>query len=341
MQRPLKLFLTLIPLLAAAGWLTQTHADEYLLAVVCFAGINMILAVSLNLTNGFTGLFSLGHPAFMAIGGYATALLTFSLDKKPLFLPDLPAWMVPLHLPFFPALLVGGLLAALTAMVLGACVLRLKGHYLAVATMGFLIIVQVLLNNSEAITRGPLGLNGLEDYTNAWWVFGWALVTIYVCWKIKFSSLGRALLAMREDEMAAGALGVNLFYYRNFALTLGAFFAGIAGGLWAHLITAVTPGSFSLIMSFTIVVMVVVGGTGSITGSCLAAIFFTVIVEAFRPLEENFGIYGVGEIVTSLILISILVFRPGGIFGSHEPGVILGSNHTSKSVNPNSQGANP
>ncbi len=323
-NRPRYCMAILIVLMAVFAFLMESWANSYLLAIVCFSGINIILAVSLNLTNGFTGLFSLGHPAFMAIGGYTTAILTFSIEKKPLFMPDLPQWMAPLYLPFPPALLVGGLFAALVALIIGISVLRLKGHYLAVATMGFLIIVQVLLNNTESITRGPLGLNGLDNFTNLYWVAGWVIVTIYTCWKIKFSSLGRSLLAIREDEMAAASLGVNPFYARIFALTIGAFFAGIAGGLWAHLITAVTPGSFSLIMSFNIVVMVVVGGTGSITGSVLAAIFFTLIIECFRPIEENFGIYGIGEIVTSLILISILIFRPSGIFGTREPDFVQG-----------------
>ncbi|MEN8210361.1 MAG: branched-chain amino acid ABC transporter permease [Thermodesulfobacteriota bacterium] len=323
-NRPLYSLAIMILFLIVFAILMKNMANDYILSIVSFTGINIMLAVSLNLTNGFTGLFSLGHPAFMAIGGYITALLTFSIEKKPLFLPDLPQWMVPVHLPFFPALLVGGCCAACVALILGMSVLRLKGHYLAVATIGFLIIVQVFLNNADSITRGPLGLNGLTDFTNIYWVTGWVIVTIYICWKIKFSSLGRSMLSVREDEMAANALGVNLFYTRNFALAVGAFFAGIAGGLWGHLITAVTPNSFSLIMSFNIVVMVVVGGTGSITGSITAAIIFTLAYECFKPLEENFGIYGVGEIVMSLILILILIFRPSGMFGADEPAFVLG-----------------
>lgn len=323
-HRPRYCFAGIILIMIVFSFLMNTMADDYLLAIVSFTGINIILAVSLNLTNGFTGLFSLGHPAFMAIGGYVTAILTFSIEKKPLFLPDLPQWMVPLHFSFFPALLAGGCCAALVSLIIGLSVLRLKGHYLAVATMGFLIIVQVLLNNAESITRGPLGLNGLEDFTNIYWVAGWAIVTIYICWKIKFSSLGRSMLAVREDEMAANSLGVNLFYTRNFALAVGAFFAGIAGGLWGHLITALTPGSFSLIMSFNIVVMVVVGGSGSITGSITAAIIFSLITECFRPLEENFGVYGVGEVIMSMILILILIFKPGGLFGTDEPDFVTG-----------------
>ncbi|MCP4115554.1 MAG: branched-chain amino acid ABC transporter permease [Desulfobacteraceae bacterium] len=326
-NRPRYCLAGLILFMAGISFLMENTANDYILAVACFTGINIILAVSLNLTNGFAGLFSLGHPAFMAIGGYVTALLTFSLGKKPLFLPDLPQWMVPLHLPFFPALLAGGCCAAVVALVIGMSVLRLKGHYLAVATMGFLIIIQVIFNNAESITRGPLGLNGLDDFTNTYWVAGWVIVTIYICWKIKFSSLGRSMLAVREDEMAANSLGVNLHYTRSFALTVGAFFAGVAGGLWGHLITALTPGSFSLIMSFNIVVMVVVGGTGSITGSVLAAVLFTLVIECFRPLEENYGIYGMGEIIMSFILILILIFKPSGMFGTQEPGFVMGKHN--------------
>lgn len=323
-NRPRYLLAFMIVFMIVFSFFMENTSNDYLLAIVSFTGINIILAVSLNLTNGFTGLFSLGHPAFMAIGGYVTAILSFPIQKKPLFLPDLPQWMVSFHLPFFPALLTGGCCAAIVALFIGMSVLRLKGHYLAVATMGFLIIVQVLLNNAESITRGPLGLNGLENFTNVYWVTAWVVITIYICWKIKFSSLGRSMFAVREDEMAANSLGVNLYYTRSFALTAGAFFAGIAGGLWGHLITAVTPSSFSLIMSFHIVVMVVVGGAGSITGSITAAIIFSLINEFFRPLEENYGIYGVGEIVMSLILILILVFRPSGIFGTDEPVFVTG-----------------
>ncbi|MES9994594.1 branched-chain amino acid ABC transporter permease [Desulfovibrio aminophilus] len=293
--------------------------DDYLLMLTCFVGIFIILAVSLNFTNGFAGLFSLGHPAFMAIGGYVSALLTFNPEMKPLFLPELPDWLMALHLPFLPALLLGGIAAALTAFLVGLPVLRLRGHYLAVATMGFLIIVQVLLINMESYTRGPLGLNGLDTLTDLWWVYAWVLVTIYACWKIKFSSFGRMLQSVRENELAAACLGVNLFHARLAALVIGAFFAGVAGGLWGHLVTALTPGSFSLGLAFSIVVMVVVGGTGSITGSVVGAILFTCITEFFRPLEENYSIYGVGEILMALILILILVYRPQGIFGSREP----------------------
>jgi len=234
--------------------LARTTIDEYILSIINFVGIYVILAVSLNITNGFSGMFSLGHPAFMAIGGYVTAVLTFPVARKSMFL-ELPGWLANLQLPFFPALIIGGVCAGLTALLVGVSVLRLRGHYLAVATMGFLIIVQVLIINWESVTRGPLGLNGLTALTNLWWVYSWVVVTVYVSWKIKFSSYGRRMLSVREDEMAAQCLGVNLFKTRVAALVIGAYFAGIAGGLWAHLVTAITPMSFSLIMAFNIVVM--------------------------------------------------------------------------------------
>lgn len=313
----------LFPLFILAGFgvipLLQATLNDYILSLINFVGVFIILAVSLNITNGFTGLFSLGHPGFMAIGGYLTAILTFPVQRKGYFLSGLPEWLVSTQIPFLPALLLGGLAAALTALAVGVPVLRLRGHYLAVATLGFLIIVQVLITNLESVTRGPLGLNGLAPLTNLYWVFAWVTLTLYTAWKLKFSSLGRSLQAVRENELAANCLGIDLFKSRVLALVIGAFFAGVAGGLWAHLVTAITPKSFSLILAFNIVVMVVVGGQGSITGSLTAAAFISVITEFFRPLEERLGVYGLGEIFMALVLLTILIYKPDGLWGSREP----------------------
>ncbi|MBW1776167.1 MAG: branched-chain amino acid ABC transporter permease [Deltaproteobacteria bacterium] len=302
-------------------FIARSTFNEYILSIINFVGIYIILAVSLNITNGFTGLFSLGHPGFMAIGGYMTSVLTFPVAKKAMFL-ELPGWLSHLALPFLPALLIGGVCASLTAFVIGVPVLRLRGHYLAVATLGFLIIVQVLITNWESVTRGPLGMNGLPALTHLWWVYAWVVITLYVSWKIKFSSYGRSMLAIREDPLAAQCVGTRLFRTRVVSLALGAFFAGIAGGLWAHLVTAITPASFSLVLAFHIVVMVVVGGSGSISGAFVAAVLFSTITELFRPLEESLDAYGIGEILMALILILILIYRPTGIFGTREPGFL-------------------
>lgn len=306
---------------AAAAAAAQAALDDYGLSIVNFVGIYAILAVSLNLTNGFAGLFSLGHPGFMAIGGYVTAVLTLPVARKAMFLA-LPEWLAGVELGFLPALLLGGAAAAATAVLIGLPVLRLKGHYLAVATMGFLIIVQVMIENWESVTRGPLGLNGLPALTDIGWVYAWLVLAVAVSWKVKFSSFGRSMLAMREDSLAAQCLGVDPLRTRVAALAIGAFFAGVAGGLWAHLVTAITPGTFSLVLAFNIVVMVVVGGTGSITGSLLAAIVFSALTELFRPLEESLEMYGVAEILMALLLLLILIFRPSGLFGSREPGFL-------------------
>jgi branched-chain amino acid transport system permease protein len=316
-------FPMLILACAILVFVLRSTMNDYILSIVCFAGINIILAVSLNLTNGFTGLFSLGHPAFMAVGGYVAAILTFPVARKAMLLPSLPSWLAAQQWSLLPALILGGLSATLAAFLVGFPVLRLKGHYLAVATLGFLIILQVLITNLESFTRGPLGLNGLPMMTNLWWVYLWVVITVYVCWKVKHSSLGRSMLAIRENEMAAECLGVSLAGTRIMAFALGAFFAGVAGGLWAHLVTAITPTSFSIVMAFNIVVMVVVGGSGSITGATFAAVMLSLVAEFLRPLEENLEAYGISEIIVAIGLLLILIFRPQGIFGSQEPGFLI------------------
>jgi branched-chain amino acid transport system permease protein len=309
----------LVVVLAVGIVVARSVLNDYYLSILNFVGISVILACSLNITNGFSGLFSLGHPGFMAIGGYVTAVLTLPVMRKNMFLPELPAFLLESAWPFFPALVTGGLFAALAAVVVGLPVLRLRGHYLAVATLGFIIIVQVLITNLDTWTRGPLGLNGLPSHTNLWWVWGWALLTLYVSFKLKFSSLGRGMLAIRENELAAECLGIRLAFTRILALAIGAFFAGVAGGLWAHLITAITPKSFSIILAFNLVVMVVIGGTGSITGSFLAAVGITALREALRPLEESLEMYGISEIILAFGLLLVLIYRPKGMFGSSEP----------------------
>lgn len=296
--------------------------DDYLLSIIQFVGINVILAVSLNITNGFTGLFSLGHPAFMTIGGYVTAIMSLEAKRKPFLLPDLPAWLAASHLPFPPALIVGGLAAAFVALLVGFPVLRLRGHYLAVATLGLIFIVQGLAVNLDGYTRGALGLNGLPEFTNLWWVYGWTLLTLYVCWKLKHSSLGRTMLAIRENELAAACLGVRITRTRILSFALGAFFAGVAGGLWAHLVTLITPSSFSFLFAFQLVVMVVLGGTGSITGAALAGAVITIATEALHPVEEAMGLFGASQMLMALAVLLVLVFRPKGLFGMAEPDLL-------------------
>lgn len=224
-----------------------------------------------------------------------------------------------------PASLTGGIVAALVAVVIGFPVLRLRGHYLAVATLGFIIIVRVLFNNAEEWTRGALGLNGLPYLTNIWWVFGFTALTIFVAWRIKHASLGRAMMSVRENEMAAACSGIDPARVKMLAFVIGAFFAGVAGALWTHLVTAITPSSFSIMLAFMLVVMVVIGGTGSITGAILAALAIVGLDEALKVLQTELGVYGLSQIVIALGVILVLIFRPRGLFGSAEPRIFGGS----------------
>jgi branched-chain amino acid transport system permease protein len=296
--------------------------SSYITSVISFIFLYMILAVSLNITNGFTGLFSLGHPAFMSVGGYVAALLILPVVRKEFFLPDLPPWLAVQQWPFFPAILAGGIVAALVAFIIGYPVLRLKGHYLAVATIGTIFIVRVILKNTEGLTRGALGLNGLGFLSSIWWIYLWLAITVYVAWKLKFSSWGRTMLALRENEMAASCLGINTTTVKIVAFVIGAFFAGISGGLWAHLTTVITPESYSLGLAFNLVVMVVIGGSGSISGALIAAGGISLLVEYLRPLEEALGMYGLGQILISVALLLVLIFRPKGLFGTGELSIL-------------------
>jgi branched-chain amino acid transport system permease protein len=307
---------------AVLVYLSDANLNPYILSIIQFIGLNIILAVSLNVTNGFIGLFSLGHPAFMTIGGYVTAILVIPAERKAALLPDLPSFLAAQEWSFLPALVAGGSVAALVALIVGFPVLRLRGHYLAVATLGLIFIVQSFAVNMRGVTRGALGLSGLPELTNLWWVYLFCLVTIYVCWQLKHSSLGRTMLAIRENELAASCLGVKVARMRILSFVLGAFLAGIAGGLWVHLVTLISPSSFSFILAFQIVVMVVLGGTGSITGAVLVAVVLSVLTQLLRPVEEAANAFGASQMIVAFVVLIVLITRPKGLFGTAEPDLV-------------------
>jgi branched-chain amino acid transport system permease protein len=202
-------------------------------------------------------------------------------------------------------------------------VLRLRGHYLAVATLGLMVIVRVVAINWNSVTRGAKGINGMPAYTNLWWAFGWCVLTVYVVWRLVHSPYGRAMIAIREDELAASARGVNVAGHRILAFCVGAFFAGVAGALWGHLITAITPHSFSFAITFNVVVMLVVGGIGSISGSVIGATLMTLVPEFLRRLETgiSFGghpLYGLSQIIIAVTITLVMIFRRQGLMGGRE-----------------------
>jgi len=276
--------------------------NSYFLDVAVTCGINITLAVSLNLINGYTGQFSLGHAGFMAIGAYSAAMLTTSFGGVLLPLVGGPTWIL------FPlALYAGGLVAALAGLIVGVPSLRLKGDYLAIVTLGFGEIIRVVLQNIRAI-GGPSGLTGIPDYTNLFWAFGLAAITIYVVWALINSTYGRGFIAVNDDEVAAEAMGINTTRYKITAFVVGAFFAGLAGGVYAHFKQYIAPQGFGFDKSIEIVVIVIIGGMGRNVGVIIAAVLLTILTEMLR----KFGDYRM--ILYSLLIIVMMITRPQGLF---------------------------
>jgi branched-chain amino acid transport system permease protein len=301
-------------------------SSAYIQRVVIGLAIDIILVVSLNLSNGFTGVFSLGHVGFMAIGAYTSAILTLPLHAKATNLPDLPGWLAGVQLDFLPALLIGGGLAAVVALLVGIPMLHLSGHYVAVATLGFLVIVRVVLINADAFTRGSRTFSNVLPYTNLWWAWAWAVITIYAVWRIVRSPYGRAMLVVRENQVAARAIGVNVLRARLTAFVVSAFFTAVAGGLWAHFLLSFSPNSFYFAETFEIIAMLVVGGMGSISGSVLGTVLITTLSETLRNAERGVSLgaltlpplYGLSQILLSIFFVLVMIFRRQGLLGDRE-----------------------
>jgi branched-chain amino acid transport system permease protein len=287
--------------------------NPYIVQVAMLCGINVILAVSLNLINGFTGQFSIGHAGFMAIGGYGSAMITLhggSGWAAALAAAGIPAALAQAG-PLLVALLGGGLLAALAGYLVGLPSLRLRGDYLAIVTLGFGEIIRVLILNINAV-GGPRGLPGIPGWANAFWVGAGVLAVVLVSRHLASSTHGRALFAIRDDEVAAEALGVDTTRYKVLAFVIGAFFAGVAGGLFAHYLSYLNPNSFTFLKSIEVIAMVVLGGMGSVSGSVLAAILLTLLPEVLRPVKDY------RMVMYSLMLIILMITRPQGLLGSRE-----------------------
>ncbi len=288
----------------------------YLLQVLCLAGINIILAVSLNLINGFTGQFSIGHAGFMAIGAYASAYFTVTFGDRIRaaagFLPSFGRESLVLII----ALSIGALLASIAGFFVGVPSLRLRGDYLAIVTLGFGEIIRVFILNIEKIGAAR-GLSGIPAWSNFFWVFLFAGLTIMISNRLVHSSVGRAFLAVREDQIAAESMGVDTTRYKVKAFIIGSCLAGIAGGLFAHYTPAyLNPTMFTFIRSFEVVAMVVLGGLGSISGSIVAAIILTFLPEGLRSVKEFMpGGRDPRMVIYSLMLIILMLTRPQGLFG--------------------------
>jgi branched-chain amino acid transport system permease protein len=301
----------------------QSRIDPYYADVLTRIGINITLAVSLNLINGHTGQFSLGHAGFMGVGAYTAAAMTMFAAPKVLP-PSAPEGVTLLW--FLLALITGGLAAALAGALVGAPSLRLKGDYLAIVTLGFGQIIAVIFRNIEPL-GGALGLNGVPAYTNLFWVFAAATLTIYTITTIVNSTYGRGFLATHDDEVAAEAMGINTTRFKIVAFLIGAFFAGVAGGLYGHFTLTINPKGFDFNRSIEIVVMVIVGGMGNTGGVIAAAALLTLLPEGLRTLAgfsvpvpwsaAPWSLRWIGEsrpLLYSMLLITLMLLRPQGLF---------------------------
>lgn len=284
--------------------------EAYLLHILVLIGIYVILAMSLNLAMGFTGLLNIGHVAFYGIGAYTSALLTLKIG-----------------LSFWPSILAAGIIASIFGIMLAIPTLKLRGDYLALATLGFAIIAEAVMRNWISLTNGPLGLPGIpkpeifsftfsSTFSYALLVIFFALITYLLLKYITKTPFGRVLKAIREDELVAKSLGKNTTKFKTIALAISAFFAGIAGSLYAHYISFIDPSSFSVMESILIISMIVVGGFGSIEGSIIGAIILVILPEPLRFLPlPSYAIGALRQLIYALILIILLILRPAGFLG--------------------------
>ncbi len=285
--------------------------SPYILQVICLAGINVILAVSLNLINGFTGQFSIGHAGFMAIGAYTSAYITVNFgDRLRSVLSFLPSAAADGAL-LLVALAAGALLAAIAGFFVGVPSLRLRGDYLAIVTLGFGEIIRVFILNIDAV-GGARGLSGIPKLANFFWIYLFAALTIVVVYRIVHSSFGRTLIAIREDEIAAEAMGVDTTRSKVISFVVSSAMAGIGGGLFGHYLMYLHTNSFTFLKSIEIIIMIVIGGLGSITGSVVGAVLYISLTEGLREFAQY------RMVLFSLLLVIIMIVRPQGLLGHRE-----------------------
>ncbi len=302
MKENLKVNIIWLAFLAAGFFLMNTLVNTgvlnfYYVQIVQQIGVNIILAVGLNLIVGFSGQFSLGHAGFMAIGAYAVGIIGSNM---------------PNYAGFIIALLVGMLIAGVVALLVGIPTLRLKGDYLAIATLGVAEIIRISIINGGELTNGAAGIINIPLFTTWQLVYFFVVITTILTVNFLRSPIGRATIAVREDEIAAESVGVNPTKMKVVAFVIGAVTAAIAGGLHAGYIGTIVPKDFAFMMSVNILIIIVLGGLGSITGTFLAAIFLGVLNVFLKSYAD------ISMIVYSLALILLMIFRPGGLLGSKE-----------------------
>ncbi len=296
----------ILPILIVIGFVLSVliprfnWISPYYQLILMYVGINTIMTVSLNLVNGYMGEFSVGHAGFMAVGAYVAALLTMYVWP-----PNLVAWLFPV------TIIIAGLCTALVGLVVAIPSFRTRGDYLAIVTLAFNMIVKSVIENIDAI-GGPRGIPGIDKLTTMPWVFFWTVLSLWVIRNFIYSNYGRGVLSIREDEIASDLMSVNTRQVKMLTFLVSSFFAGVGGALFGHLLQFISPRVFDIIKSTDFLIMVYLGGIGSIGGSILGAATYTLLLEILRPLQVwRF-------VLMPLMLVFLMLYRPRGIMGLRE-----------------------
>jgi branched-chain amino acid transport system permease protein len=320
--RKLLIIVATLAVLAASNYLVEYglgdfQINPYYARIINLIGINITLAVSLNLINGLAGQFSIGHAGFMAVGGYTATYLTVYHGRQIAALVGSQVTdPVGSAVVMVPSLLAGAGAAALAGLLVGIPSLRLKGDYLAIVTLGFGEIIRVVILNIPAV-GGATGFTDAIPITNFFWIFSMAILTIVITRNISISTFGRALFAIRSDEIAAEAMGIDTTRYKVLAFVISAALAGVAGGLSGQLFAnPLNPQNLNFVKSIEVIVMIVLGGIGSITGAVVGATTLTILPEALRSFDQQFP--GLRMVIYALLLILLMIFRPQGLLGRRE-----------------------
>lgn len=316
----------ILALLVAVGFGAPPNVSDYLLRLMIVICINVVLVTSMGLANGFTGVFSLGQVGFVATGAYVSGILSLPLAAKASLLPDLPGLVASLELGFLASTLVAGLVCAALALVVGIPLMRLSGHHVSVATMGFMIIVDVVIINADSFTRGARTFASVPTDTTLPWALGWAAVTTFLLARLIYSPAGLALRAIREDRIAGQAIGLSVLRTRLVAFVTGAFFAGVGGSLYGHYLGSFSSHSFYFPLMVSLIAMLVLGGMGSVSGAVVGVLLVTGLSEVLRNLERGVAIgtltvppiYGASQVVLGVLLILVMIYRPTGLLGDYE-----------------------
>jgi branched-chain amino acid transport system permease protein len=302
------------------------YQDATMTEIVLLFGINAIMVVGYQVFAGNTGLVSFGHISFMAIGAYATAIVSIDPFDKSIVLKNLPRFLFNLHLSVIPSLLIGGVVAAVFALATGVALMRLSGAAASIATLGLLVITTNVLSQASEFTHGPESLFGVPQDTNFGWVFGTLAVAVLISGLFKWSRAGLQARANRDDVIAGESVGIGSLRARLVPFTLSAFLTGVAGGLYAMLLTAFSPASFAIPLVVVILTMAIVGGINSITGAVIGAALVTVLNELMRRVENGVTVLGVhlsaptgiSAAVLGVALILTLRWRPEGVMSAYE-----------------------